>query len=138
VLGAWILFNVLWYYFDLSTLFTDYFLYSKVIAESGMQVNLGEIGQNILLFFFFILFMEKNIPTNSYKHLSNRMRFILSAMNYSVLLFGLYCLAIFFNSLVKYSDIIFDFENVFNLDIYSIIAIFFINLLILTFFIFSM
>lgn len=137
ILGTWLVFNIFWAYFSLSSVFSEYFLYSKEIAETGMYVNLGEICQNILLFFFFILFMEKHIPTQSYKHLSNRMRFLLSAMNYSVLLFGLYCLAIFYNSLVKYSDIIFDFENIFNLDIYSVLAIFFINLLILTFFIFS-
>ncbi len=84
-----------------------------------------------------MVFLHKEFRVKTFDHLSKKVRFGLSTMNYFSILLGIFTVVYVLKSLVLDTTIIFDFENVFNLNRYSFIAILSVILLLVALFLFS-
>ena len=63
-----------------------------------------------------MVFFHKEFPVRSYDHLSNRIKFGVTTLNYLSILAAIFILTGVFKTLVFNTSLTFDFENVFNLD----------------------
>ncbi|RMG80768.1 MAG: HAMP domain-containing protein [Bacteroidetes bacterium] len=117
---------------DLVT-FADTF--SKPVLNSSS--SLGDLLINIVLLLWTMVFFHREFQVQKFLGVSRPVRYALTTFNYFSVILGLIMILGVFKSLVLDSDIAFDFDNVLNLNVYSILAIFGIILLILALFLFS-
>ena len=99
--------------------------------------SLGDLLINIVLLLWVMIFFHKEFKVNSFEHLSQRTKLGLTTLNYFSILAGILFLTSVFKSLVFDTGITFEFDNVFNLSKYSLLAIIGVILLLLALFLFS-
>ena len=111
-------------------------LFSKTF-NTQLSSSLGDLLINIVLLLWMMFFFHKEFPVGSYDHLKKNARFGLTYLNYISIIGAILILTWVFKSLIFNTDINFDFDNIFNLGITSILAIMGIILLLIALFLFS-
>lgn len=135
---SWIGFNLFWYWGDFSRAFSGIPLYSTKINIIGSYTTLGLIIHNIVFVFLFVLYSDRNFPSlRSDAIKGTRKALWFSTFNYFLLMIGLYGITILYKNVLSYSDVIFDLENIFNIDFVSIALLLAVNLLLFSYFIFA-
>ncbi len=121
---------------DFSSRFDSLPLFSQTFNTS-LSSSLGDLLINIVLLLWMMFFFHKEFPIGSYDHLKRNARFGLTYLNYMSILGAILMLTWVFKSLIFNTEINFDFDNIFNLDTSSILAIMGIILLLIALFLFS-
>jgi hypothetical protein len=110
-------------------------IFNKNINSPLFSSSLGDLLINILIVTWLALFVHTSIQKFDFSGIKLVQRYLLSALNYFSIALGLLTVAGLIKSLVINSGIVFDFENVFNLDRFSFISLLGIIFLILSFFV---
>ena len=105
--------------------------------DTSLSSSLGDLLINIVLLLWIMLFFYREFKIRSYDHLPRRGKFWLTSLNYLSILIGILLITSVFKTLVFNTTISFDFDNVFNLDRYSLIAIIGVILLLMALYLFS-
>lgn len=117
--------------------FSELKVFSKAFNIPVLGGSLGDLLVNGVLLLWMMVFFHREFEVKPLAKLPKFWRFVLSSINYFLVMLGLIITTRVFKSLVIESGITFDFDNVFNLDIYSIMAILGVTLLIISLFLFS-
>jgi two-component system nitrogen regulation sensor histidine kinase NtrY len=112
-------------------------LFSQEISSKALSFSLGDLLLNIVFLVWIMVFFNREFKTFSYAHLSPGMRFSLSVLYYLGVFIGVVALTEVFQHLVMDSSLNFDFDNVFNLSIYSFLSLGGVVLMLLALFLFS-
>ncbi len=99
--------------------------------------SLGELLINIILLVWMMVFFNREFQVKEFVHPSKVIRFALSTLHFFAINLGLVMVCNIFKNIILESKIVFDFENVFNLDAQSILAMVGVVLLLLSLFLFS-
>lgn len=123
--------------------FTEHFasfeVFSKMYTDNVIEgVNsLGELLINIILLVWLMVFFNREFQVKEFTYPSMAIRFGLTALNYFAINLGLLMVCYIFKSIILDSKIVFDFENVFNLNGQSVLAMIGVVFLLLALFLFS-
>lgn len=120
--------------------FSEQFNALPLFAEnfhSPWSKTLGDLLLNILLLLWMMIFFHREYPIRTFNHLNSKVRFGLTILNYLSIILGILLLTGVFKTLVFNSGITFNFDNVFDLNRYSLISIIGVILLLISLFIFS-
>jgi len=119
--------------------FASFQTFSNIFTESILEgVNsLGELLINIILLVWLMVFFNREFQVKEFSHPSLAIRFGLTALNFFAINLGILMVCFIFKSIVLDSSIVFDFENVFNLNSQSVLAMIGVVLLLLALFLFS-
>ncbi|MBK9013677.1 MAG: GHKL domain-containing protein [Saprospiraceae bacterium] len=139
VLGSVIFIRYLTIQFGFSQHFATFQTFSKVFTDPILEgVNsLGELLINIILLVWMMVFFNREFQVKEFNHPSMAIRFGLTALNFFSVNLAMLMVCSIFKSIILDSDIVFDFENVFNLNSQSVLAMVGVVLLLLAFFLFS-
>jgi len=99
--------------------------------------SLGELLINIVLLVWMMVFFNREFQVKEFVHPSKVIRFALSTLHFFAINLGLVMVCSIFKNIILDSKIVFDFENVFNLNAQSILAMIGVVLLLLSLFLFS-
>ncbi len=122
---------------DFTGKFEDISIFSKNLFNTSLSNSLGDLLINIFLLLWMMIFFHQRFPIRSFQHLSKPVRFSLTTLNYFSILIGILMIVNVFKSLVIGTEIVFDFDYVFNLNVSSLIAIIGVIILLIALFIFS-
>ncbi|MBI5916264.1 MAG: GHKL domain-containing protein [Bacteroidetes bacterium] len=123
--------------------FTQHFgtfqTFSNVFSDPILEgVNsLGELLINIILLVWMMVFFNREFQVKEFVHPSKAIRFALTSLNFFAINLGLLMVCSIFKAIILDSQIVFDFENVFNLNSQSVLAMVGVVLLQLALFLFS-
>jgi len=139
VLGSVVFIRYLTIQFGFSQHFATFQTFSKVFTDPILEgVNsLGELLINIILLVWMMVFFNREFQVKEFAHPSLAVRFGLTALNFFSVNLAMLMVCSIFKSIILDSDIVFDFENVFNLNSQSVLAMIGVVLLLLAFFLFS-
>ena len=104
---------------DFTSAFSDLELFARTFNTPVLNSSLGDLLINIVLLFWMMVFFHQEFQVKSFVHLSVPIRYSLTSLNYFSIVLGVLMITSVFKSLVMDSGIIFDFDNVFNLNFYS-------------------
>ncbi len=143
--GAAFLFGavILVRWFIIQSGFTEHFasfeVFSKMYTDDVIEGanSLGELLINIILLVWLMVFFNREFQVKEFTYPSMTIRFGLAVLNYFAINLGLVMVCYIFKSIILDSKIVFDFENVFNLNGQSILAMIGVVLLLLALFLFS-
>ena len=102
-----------------------------------LNSSLGILLINIIFLLWLILFSLKVFPKPQISQPPIWLGVLINTFNYGMISLGLCLIIGSFKNIIQFSEIPFDFDNVFNLNIYSLIAIFELILLLLVLFLLS-
>ena len=119
--------------------FEEFQTFSSVFTDPILEgVNsLGELLINIFLLVWMMVFFNREFLVKEFIHPSKAIRFGLTTLNFFAINLGILMVSSIFKSIVLDSSIVFDFENVFNLNSQSVLAMIGVVLLLLALFLFS-
>jgi signal transduction histidine kinase len=119
--------------------FASFQTFSNVFTAPIMDgVNsLGELLINIILLVWMMVFFNREFQVKEFVHPSLPIRFGLTTLNFFAISLGILMVCGIFKAIVLDSSIVFDFENVFNLNSQSVLAMIGVVLLLLALFLFS-
>lgn len=119
--------------------FQEFQTFSNVFTDPILEgVNsLGELLINIILLVWMMVFFNREFLVKEFIHPSKAIRFGLTTLNFFAINLGILMVSSIFKSIVLDSSIVFDFENVFNLNSQSVLAMIGVVLLLLALFLFS-
>ncbi len=119
--------------------FEEFQTFSNVFTDPILEgVNsLGELLINIILLVWMMVFFNREFLVKEFVHPSRAIRFGLTTLNFFAINLGILMVSSIFKSIVLDSSIVFDFENVFNLNSQSVLAMIGVVLLLLALFLFS-
>jgi|GEM_PF-453834 len=139
VLGSVILIRYLTNQLGFSEHFATFQTFSKVFTDPILDgVNsLGELLINIILLVWMMVFFNREFQVKEFAHPSMAVRFGLTSLNFFSVNLAMLMVCSIFKSIILDSSIVFDFENVFNLNSQSVLAMIGVVLLLLAFFLFS-
>ncbi|MCC6724750.1 MAG: hypothetical protein IT258_09580, partial [Saprospiraceae bacterium] len=139
VLGAVVFVRYLTIQLGFSEHFATFQTFSKVFTEPILDgVNsLGELLINVILLVWMMVFFNREFQVKEFSHPSVAVRFGLTALNFFSVNLAMLMVCSIFKSIILDSSIVFDFENVFNLNSQSVLAMIGVVLLLLAFFLFS-
>jgi len=117
--------------------FSDLNIFTESFKTPVLQSSLGDLLINIIILLWLMVFFHREFQVRNFVNISNPTRWFLTTLNYFSILLGMLMVASVFRSLILHSGIKFDFDNVFNLNIYSLFAVIGIILLVFAHFLFS-
>jgi two-component system, NtrC family, nitrogen regulation sensor histidine kinase NtrY len=123
-------------FFNFSANFSALPLFNQEV-ETNISTTLGDLLINIVLLLWVMAFFHKETQVRSYDHLSKRVKFGLTTLNYLAILAAIFTLTGVLKALVFNTNLTFDFENVFTLDSQNLFAVTGIILLLIALFLFS-
>ena len=124
-------------YFHWTDGFADIPLFAQTFTTPVLQSSLGDLLIDIVLLLWMMVFFNRIfIIPNTLKMRRSR-ALLFTGLHYFAVIFGVIMTTAVFKSLVVSSGIVFDFENVFLFNFYSILAILGIILLLFALFLFS-
>ena len=132
--GRWLILSL-----GLTKHFDGFQTFSSIFTDPILEgVNsLGELLINIILLVWLMVFFNREFQVKEFSHASPLVRFALSTLNFFSINLGILMVCYIFKSIVLDSSIVFDFENVFNLNSQSVLAMTGVVLLLLALFLFS-
>ena len=117
--------------------FADLQLFSQTFNTPVLQSNLGDFLIDIVLLLWMMIFFNREFRIAHFKKIKPPVAFVFTTLHYFAVVLGVLMTTGIFKSLVVSSGIVFDFENVFRFNVYSILAIIGIILLLFALFLFS-
>ena len=123
--------------FNFKSGFSDLNIFTESFATPVLQSSLGDLLINIVILLWLMVFFHREFQVRNFVNISAPSRWFLTTLNYFSILLGMLMVASVFRSLILHSGIKFDFDNVFNLNIYSLFAVIGIVLLVFAHFLFS-
>ncbi len=119
--------------------FEEFQTFSNVFTDPILEgvKSLGELLINIILLVWMMVFFNREFLVKEFVHPSKAIRFGLTTLNFFAINLGILMVSSIFKSIVLDSSIVFDFENVFNLNSQSVLAMVGVVLLLLALFLFS-
>ncbi len=117
--------------------FSDLNIFTESFTTPVLQSSLGDLLINIVILLWLMVFFHREFQVRNFDNISKPSRWFLTTLNYFSILLGMLMVASVFRSLILHSGIKFDFDNVFNLNIYSLFAVIGIVLLVFAHFLFS-
>lgn len=117
--------------------FSDLNIFTESFKTPVLQSSLGDLLINIIILLWLMVFFHREFQVRNFVKISVPTRWFLTTLNYFSILLGMLMVASVFRSLILHSGIKFDFDNVFNLNIYSLFAVIGIVLLVFAHFLFS-
>ncbi|HFA47521.1 MAG TPA: HAMP domain-containing histidine kinase [Bacteroidetes bacterium] len=119
--------------------FEDFQTFSHVFTDPILEGvdSLGELLINIVLLVWMMVFFNREFLVKEFLHPNKGIRFALTVLNFFAINLGILMVSSIFKSIVLDSSIVFDFENVFNLNSQSVLAMVGVVLLLLALFLFS-
>ncbi len=121
--------------------FTDRFsalpFFQGIFEESLWTHSLGDMFIDVSLLLWLMVFFHQAYPMQHNKVISKNKQFGLTVMSYFSIVFSFLSLTAVFKMIVFNSSLNYDFNNVFNLDSKSIIAIVAVVILLTALFVFS-
>ena len=123
-------------YFDFTGRFNQLPIFSDNF-DSIWTKSLGDLLINIILLLWMMIFFHKDFPLRTFSHLDKKVRFGLTIVNYFSVILGILLLTGVFKTIVFNASVSFDFDNVFNLNKYSLFSIIGVICLLVALFIFS-
>lgn len=119
--------------------FAEFQTFSNVFTDPILEgVNsLGALLINIVLLVWMMVFFNREFLVKEFEHPNKIIRFSLTTLNFFAINLGMLMVCSIFKSIVLDSSIVFDFENVFNLNSQSVLAMVGVVLLLLALFLFS-
>lgn len=121
----------------LSTKFSDLKFVTHTLSTPINGYALGDLLANSIILLWLVTFFHREFRINQSINLSISKKLMLSFLNYFSILVGLIFITRLMKVIVLNSGILFDFNNIFNQDISSFLAIFCLILLIISLFLFS-
>jgi two-component system nitrogen regulation sensor histidine kinase NtrY len=131
--------RVLSLYFNASNLWEAHPVFDRISFNNQpfLSQSLGDFLLNSVLLLWVMSFFYRYFKISPYQHLSTAVKYILTTLYYLSMSVGTLMVAGVFKSLVLKTGLVFDFDNIFNLDRYSILAILGVSFFLLSFFLFS-
>src|SRR5690606_14886976 len=127
--------------FSLQWNFTEKFdslaIFNNTFNTKVLNYSLGDLLIDILLLLWLMVFFHREFKVKQFVNISTSWQFFLTTLNYFSIVFSILMVTSVFKSLVMDSGITFDFDNVFQLDVYSILSIFGVIFLMFALFLFS-
>ncbi|GJM34308.1 MAG: hypothetical protein DHS20C18_33090 [Saprospiraceae bacterium] len=117
--------------------FSDLKLFEQTFSTEVMNSSLGDLMINSLILLWLMVFFHWAYRTQPVKKAALRWQILLSALSYISIILGFLLLTHLFRSLVLASGLVFDFDNVFRLDFFSILGIICALVALVSFFLFS-
>ncbi|MEZ4951832.1 MAG: HAMP domain-containing sensor histidine kinase [Saprospiraceae bacterium] len=122
---------------DLSDKFSNLEIFSRAFYTPVLNYSLGDLLMDILLLLWLMVFFHREFKVKQLVQISRTWQYLLTSLNYFSVILGILMVTSVFKSLVLDSGVTFDFDNVFQLNIYSIFAIFGVIFLLFALFLFS-
>ncbi len=122
---------------DFTRRFEGLDLFARTFKAPFLSNSIGDMLLNIGVLLWLMVFFHRHFRVRGYRNLPVGMRFAVSVGNYMSVVVSILISAWIFRELVFSSNISFDFSNVFNLDMYSIMAIVGVIFLLMAMFLFS-
>jgi signal transduction histidine kinase len=111
--------------------------FHETLGTVVLNGTLGDLLLNTALLLWLMIFIHREFSAVSFGSISRHLAIFLSSLNYLAILIGLLVIINTFQNLILNADISFDFDNVFNLELNSFLAIIGMVLLLLALFLFS-
>ncbi len=99
--------------------------------------SLGELLISMTLLLWMMVFFNREFHVKDFHHPSRIIRFLLTLLNYLAIMLGMFMVSFIFKNIIVDSKTVFDFDNVFNLNSQSVMAMIGVVLLLFAFFLFS-
>lgn len=122
---------------SLSEKFSNLEIFSRAFYTPVLSYSLGDLLLDILLLLWLMVFFHREFKVKQMVQISRPWQYMLTSLNYFSVILGILMVTSVFKSLVLDSGVTFDFDNVFQLNIYSIFAIFGVIFLLFALFLFS-
>lgn len=122
---------------DFTRRFEGMDLFARTFKAPFLSNSIGDMLINIGILLWLMIFFHRHFRVRGYRNLPILMRFAVSVGNYMSVVVSILISAWIFRELVFSSNISFDFSNVFNLDVYSVMAIVGVIFLLMAMFLFS-
>jgi two-component system nitrogen regulation sensor histidine kinase NtrY len=122
---------------SLSEKFSNLEIFSRAFYTPVLNYSLGDLLLDILLLLWLMVFFHREFKVKQMVQISRPWQYMLTTLNYFSVILGILMVTSVFKSLVLDSGVTFDFDNVFQLNIYSIFAIFGVIFLLFALFLFS-
>jgi len=123
--------------FDFSSGFRDLHIFTNTFNTDALYSSLGDLLINSALILWMMVFFHREFAIESPPQTSKLVKYGSSIFIYFSILLGFSMMTGVFKHLVIFSDISFDFDNVFNLNVYSFFAILGIIMLLFALFLFT-
>ena len=126
--------------FNFSAAFNDLDIFSPKFSEDAPKElgdSLGDLIINIILLVWMMVFFHREFEVKSFGHLARPLRFFLTILHYFSIFIGILMVVLIMKILILDSNISLDFENIFNLNVFSLLALACIMLLTFALFLFS-
>jgi len=137
LIGSVLFLRLLSFKLDFSDKFDNLAIFARAFRTPVLSYHLGDLLIDILLLLWLMVFFHREFKVKAMINISTPWQFLLTTLNYFSILLGILMITSVFKSLVLDSGITFDFDNVFQLSIYSVLAIFGVILLLFALFLFS-
>ncbi len=137
LIGSVLFLRLLSFKLDFSDKFDNLAIFARAFQTPVLSYHLGDLLIDILLLLWLMVFFHREFKVKAMINISTPWQFLLTTLNYFSILLGILMITSVFKSLVLDSGITFDFDNVFQLSIYSVLAIFGVILLLFALFLFS-
>ncbi|MBP7184161.1 MAG: HAMP domain-containing histidine kinase [Saprospiraceae bacterium] len=124
-------------YFDFGLRFKTIPGFERNLNSAFLSHSLADLLINIVLLMCVMTFFHKKLKSRSYDHLNKTIKLLLTSLNYFAIITGLLMTSALYKGIVLNSGINFDFDNVLNMDEYSMMAIVAAILMQVTLFMFS-
>ena len=124
-------------YFRWTDGFADLHLFAQTFSTPVLTSSLGDLLIDIVLLLWMMIFFNREFRIDHFRPMRRSRGLIFTGLHYFAVILGVIMTTGVFKSLVISSGIVFDFENVFRFNFYSILAIVGIILLLFALFLFS-
>ncbi len=124
MISMFVLVHFIYYYSDFGTHFPDLvFLKESFKGPSIIRGSLASILLNIFALLWFIYFVYGQKTTQNRAVLPNSVKYVMSVMEHGLIVLCGFIAIDIHRHLIRYSTFDFDFDNVFEIDSYSMAAI---------------
>ena len=122
---------------DFAEKFDNLAIFATTFQTPVLNYTLGDLLIDILLLLWLMVFFHREFKVKRMLHIAPIWQYLLTTLNYFSILLGILMITSVFKSLVLDSGITFDFDNIFQLSVYSVLAIFGVIFLLFALFLFS-
>jgi len=111
-------------YMGFTSMFAAYDLFSpRYYAFNDWMNSLGDLFINVILLFWLSVFVHRNLRFRQLLSLNTSTRYIMGGAAYAIIFASVFLMGFVYRSLVLDSEISLEIDNIFSLNIYSVIGL---------------
>lgn len=122
---------------DISEYFNQLSIFNKTLNSAYLGSSIGDFLLNAVIFLWVVIYWFNSFKAVSYDHLGPKLRLVLGTSIFFAIVLGIIMITGIIKSTILDSNIYFDFENIFNLDLNSFILILGLMIVFISLFLFS-